>query len=61
MALLSESRWPDQPTLLDHPELVEEKSDELQAALITTKDESILERFSNYTRLKVGPESRVTL
>ena len=49
---LSESHWPDQPILFDHPESVKEKGDELWVAVITTKDESILERFSDYTRLK---------
>ena len=48
---LRESRWPDQPSLLEKPEPQEEKDDEPRLALVTMEETSILDRFS-YTRLK---------
>ena len=49
---LPESRWPDQPQLLDNPEPSEEKGDEPRLVLTTVEEESVIDRFSSYNRLK---------
>ena len=50
---LPESLWPDQPSLLDDHEPHKERRNEEPCLVLTTVEEdSILDRFSNYTRLK---------
>ena len=50
---LPESHWPDQPSLLDdHEPHDERRNEEPCLALMAVEEDSILDRFSNYTRLK---------
>ena len=49
---LSESHWRDQSPLLDKPEPHQERDEEPNLAITTVEEPSLLDRFSNYTRLK---------